>query len=65
MNNGNAALNLSALLASTNFNLNGPHTSCSGSTTLAAGTSCILGIEFQPTAAGAQTHKSVEQQVVV
>ncbi len=54
-NNGNAALNLSALLASTNFNLNGSHTSCSGGTTLTAGTSCDLGIEFLPTAAGALT----------
>ncbi len=52
INNGNAALNLSALASSTNFNLQGSNTSCSSSTSLSAGTSCILGIVFQPTTSG-------------
>ncbi len=52
-NIGNAALNVSALAASTNFNLNGSNTTCTSTTSLAAGDTCVLGIEFQPTATGA------------
>ncbi len=54
-NNGNATLDLSALVASTNFNLSGSDTSCTASSTVAAGASCVLGIKFLPTAAGALT----------
>ncbi|WP_213806719.1 choice-of-anchor D domain-containing protein [Granulicella sp. dw_53] len=52
-NNGNASLNVSSLLASANFNLSGAHTTCSASSTLSLGASCVLGVEFLPTAAGA------------
>ncbi len=54
-NNGNATLNVSALTTSANFNLSGSDTTCTGTTTLSGGTSCVLGIEFLPTAAGALT----------
>ena len=51
-NNGNAELDLSALTASTNFNLNGADTTCSTSTALTAGATCILGIKLAPTTGG-------------
>jgi sugar lactone lactonase YvrE/23S rRNA pseudoU1915 N3-methylase RlmH len=55
INNGNAALNLSALAPSTNFNLSGPDTTCTTSSVLTPSGSCILGIEFLPTVAGSLT----------
>jgi sugar lactone lactonase YvrE len=51
-NNGNASLDLSDLLASSNFNLGGSETSCGGSSQLPPGDSCELGIEFHPLAVG-------------
>lgn len=50
-NIGNQPLDLSALNTTTNFNLNGA-TTCDSTTTLAAGATCDLGVEFLPTAAG-------------
>jgi len=52
-NNGNATLLPDALQPSANFNLSGAGTTCSTSGTYAAGASCVLGIEFLPTAPGA------------
>ena len=52
VNDGNASLNLSDLVASSNFNLSGGETSCSATSQLTAGDSCILGIEFHPLAVG-------------
>ena len=52
-NNGNAALVISGLTVPTDYNISGPHTTCTSSTTLAPGASCILGIVFAPTATGA------------
>ena len=52
VNDGNASLNLSDLVASSNFNLGGGETSCSATSQLTAGDSCILGIEFHPLAVG-------------
>jgi hypothetical protein len=54
-NNGNATLDVSALTTTANFNLSGSDTTCTGTTALAAGASCVLGIEFRPTAAGSLT----------
>jgi hypothetical protein len=54
-NDGNTALMLTALTVPAGFNLNGADTTCSASTTLVAGHICVLGIEFQPVAAGAAT----------
>lgn len=53
-NNGNAALDLSALSfgSGSNFNTGGADTSCTTSTTLSTGESCVLGIEFLPAAIG-------------
>ena len=51
-NSGNAALHVSSLLTTTNFNTNGGDTTCSSATLLAAGAGCVLGIEFLPTVAG-------------
>ncbi len=51
-NIGNAPLVFSALAATTNFNLNGSNTTCDGTTSLNAGTSCDLGVEFLPTVVG-------------
>ncbi len=52
VNDGNASLNLSDLVASSNFNLDGGETSCSATSQLTAGDSCVLGIEFHPLAVG-------------
>jgi len=56
-NDGNAALDLSAVSfgSSSTFNASGADTSCTSSTTLTTGQSCTLGIEFAPTATGALT----------
>jgi hypothetical protein len=52
-NAGNAVLNISQISAAANFNLQGSDTSCIASgQTLAAGASCVLGIEFNPTTGG-------------
>ncbi len=51
-NDGNSALSLSALQTPVDFNLGGSDTSCTASTTLAAGASCVLGVEFAPTVSG-------------
>jgi sugar lactone lactonase YvrE len=54
-NDGNSEIDLSALLASANFNLSGSDTSCTASSALTPGESCILGIEFLPTTTGSLT----------
>ena len=54
-NNGNQPLVLSALGSAANFSTAGADTSCTSSTTLTPGLSCILGVEFLPTSAGALT----------
>jgi hypothetical protein len=54
-NSGNVALDLSAVTASTNFNLAGSNTTCTSSSVIASGADCILGIEFLPTAVGSLT----------
>ena len=50
-NIGNQALNFTALTVSTNFNLSGP-TTCTASTSLTSGQSCVAGVEFAPTTSG-------------
>ncbi len=57
MNLGTSALTLGQISAPANFSLGGSGTSCnlSSGDTLSPGTSCILGIEFKPTAAGSLT----------
>ena len=55
LNVGNAPLIFSALTPSSNFNLNGSGTTCVTGTPVAAGASCILGVEFLPTTSGALT----------
>jgi sugar lactone lactonase YvrE len=55
INDGNTTLNLSALALSTNFNLGGADTSCTSGSALTPGETCILGIEFLPTATGMLT----------
>lgn len=54
-NIGNQPLVITAVAASANFNLNGSGTTCMTATTLTAGQSCWLGVEFQPSAAGTLT----------
>ena len=60
-NIGNQTLNMTALTAATtgqttsSFNLNGSGTTCTDTTTLAPGTTCGLGVEFQPLVAGTLT----------
>jgi sugar lactone lactonase YvrE len=51
-NNGNAALVISGLNVPADYNLSGPHTTCTASSTLAPGASCILGVVFAPAATG-------------
>ncbi len=51
-NVGTSALTLTGLQASTNYSLGGADTTCTVSTTLAAGAGCVLGIELAPSAAG-------------
>ncbi len=53
LNLGNAPLNISQISTAANFSLGGSDTSCSASSqTLAAAASCVLSIEFNPTAVG-------------
>jgi trimeric autotransporter adhesin len=52
-NNGTAALVISGLTLPADYNLSGPDTTCTASTSLAPGASCVLGIVFAPTATGA------------
>ncbi len=47
-NNGTATLTFTSIAASTNFNLDGADTTCTSSTQLAPGQSCVLGVEFAP-----------------
>jgi sugar lactone lactonase YvrE len=54
-NNGNAPLDLSSLVTGVNFNTAGADTSCTPTATLSASDSCILGVEFLPTASGGLT----------
>ncbi len=54
-NDGNSALALSAITLPTDFNVSGADTSCTASTTLALGTSCVLGVKFLPTVVGSLT----------
>ena len=54
-NIGNTPLAFTALAATTNFNLGGNTTTCTSTTSLTAGTTCDLGVEFAPTAAGSLT----------
>ncbi len=51
-NNGNGTLTFTSIAASTNFNLNGPDTTCTSSTQLAPRESCVLGVVFAPVAGG-------------
>jgi sugar lactone lactonase YvrE len=51
-NIGNQPLLFSAIISDSGFNTNGPNTSCSISSPLAAGLDCILGIQFAPTTTG-------------
>ncbi len=53
LNLGNAALTISQISTATNFSLGGSDTSCSSTgQALSAAASCVLGIEFNPTAGG-------------
>ena len=53
LNLGNAPLNISQNNTSGNFTVGGPDNTCSSpSQTLAPAASCVLGIEFNPTASG-------------
>lgn len=54
MNLGNAPLNVSQITTATSYSLAGADTSCksAGSESLDPATSCVLGIEFAPKAAG-------------
>ena len=52
-NIGNQPLAFTDVTATTNFNLNGADTTCLDSTTLTPGATCGLGVEFEPTSAGA------------
>ncbi|MGC9293522.1 MAG: Ig-like domain repeat protein, partial [Acidobacteriaceae bacterium] len=63
-NIGNQPLTFMALVTigdynGNSFNLDGPETSCSGNTSLTAGESCILGVEFDPTVAGIELNGTV------
>jgi hypothetical protein len=51
-NNGNAPLVLSSQAASANYDLGGADTTCSTSSPVNPGESCVLGIEFSPNVAG-------------
>ncbi len=53
-NNGNAPLTISAL-SGTNGSFAGAATTCTSSTTIAAGGTCLLGVEFAPTSTGPLT----------
>jgi sugar lactone lactonase YvrE len=52
-NIGNAVLTFSGIAVSANFKLDNSVTTCSTSTALAAGTSCVVGVTFAPTISGA------------
>jgi hypothetical protein len=55
-NIGNAPLNLTGITPpSANFVIDSGTTTCSVSTPLAAGASCVVGMDFEPTAVGALT----------
>ncbi len=52
-NAGSSSLDISQIVISTNFTLQGPDTNCAtNGQTLALGASCILGIEFAPQSTG-------------
>jgi sugar lactone lactonase YvrE len=51
-NSGNAALTFTGIAASTNFTTDSGITTCSTSIPLAVGSSCVVGVDFAPTAAG-------------
>jgi hypothetical protein len=57
MNLGNEELTIGGVTAPAGFSLGGADTSCnlSAGESLSAGTSCILGVQFAPTAAGSAT----------
>jgi sugar lactone lactonase YvrE len=53
-NAGNASLNIASIAVPTNFTLGGANTTCyTSSVTLASGANCVLGVVFNPHAAGA------------
>jgi hypothetical protein len=52
-NNGNAPLVLSALTLPADYNLGGPDTTCTATSSLAPAESCVLGLVFLPTNLGA------------
>ena len=52
-NNGNATMSFTGIAASTNFKIDSGTTTCSTTVGLAAGSSCVVGVNFAPTAAGA------------
>ena len=54
-NNGNGPLPFDGVTASTDFSLGGADTSCSTSASVPPGGSCVMGVEFAPTATGLLT----------
>ena len=54
-NNGNAPLTWSSIAASANFTVDSFSTTCSTSSALAAGSSCVVGVLFTPLTSGALT----------
>ena len=54
-NIGTAPLNLSAITPTANFSVDSGTTTCSTSTALAAGDSCVIGVVFSPTTGGVTT----------
>jgi sugar lactone lactonase YvrE len=54
-NIGNAALTFSSIAATANFQVNSAATTCSTSSTLAAGDTCLIGVDFAPTTTGTLT----------
>jgi sugar lactone lactonase YvrE len=52
VNDGNSTLHLSGLSLPANFNLGGANTSCTPTSALTPGETCILGIEFLPITTG-------------
>ncbi len=51
-NNGNSTLSISALTLPADFNLSGSDNTCTPSTSLSPGASCVLGIAFAPIVTG-------------
>src|ERR1039458_6600691 len=58
-NSGNATLTFTALTPATDFNFSGTDTTCTASTSLTAGNSCLLGVVFAPQSVNAGFTESV------